>query len=97
MDKHLLALCTFAFAGLIPVSAEEWNSIGQGVYYEDLMPALDPAIEAGQHWAVDIEESADVKGLYRFIPYHRYSPTPAILITRFSGIATFAPMAAPRP
>lgn len=55
MDKHLLALCTFAFAGLIPVSAEEWNSIGQGVYYEDLMPALDPAIEAGQHWAVDIE------------------------------------------
>lgn len=74
MDKHLLALCTFAFAGLIPVSAEEWNSIGQGVYYEDLMPALDPAIEAGQHWAVDIEESADVKGLYRFILYHRYSP-----------------------
>lgn len=74
MKKNVLALFTFAFAGSVFVSADEWNSIGQGIYYEDLMPALDATIEIGQHWTVDIEENARVKGLYRFIPYHRYSP-----------------------
>ena len=74
MRENLLALFTVAVAGTAFVSADEWTPIGQGVYYEDLMPALDPTIEPGQHWAVDIEENTTTKGLYRFIPYHQYSP-----------------------
>lgn len=47
MRKNLLALFTVAVAGTALVSADEWTPIGQGVYYEDLMPALDPTIEPG--------------------------------------------------
>ncbi|WP_295728265.1 hypothetical protein [uncultured Muribaculum sp.] len=74
MNKRLLGFVAVSIGCCAMVSAQEWKSIGSGVYYEDLMTALDPTIEPGQHWAVDIEESTAVSGLYRFIPYHQYSP-----------------------
>lgn len=49
-------------------SLNTWKSIGQGVWYEDLM-TIYSFIESGQSWEVDIEESSTTPGLYRIQPY----------------------------
>lgn len=51
----------------------QWASIGTGIYHEDLFPDFDETCERGMKWNVEIEESTETPGLYRFIPYHKYS------------------------
>lgn len=45
----------------------QWNSIGQGVYYDDIFTTMH--WKKGLNWEVTIEESVEEPGWYRFIPY----------------------------
>lgn len=53
--------------------AGNWEPIGQGTYSEDLLTYYWD-VPVGLRWAVDIEESAEQPGWYRFIPYGPGSP-----------------------
>ncbi len=54
-------------------AAAQWQTIGTGVYHEDLIPDFDGTCERGMKWNVTIEENTETPGLYRFVPYHKYS------------------------
>lgn len=75
--KKLIVLAT-ALIAASAASADEWVSIGKGTYCEDLLTCYNDGSEGdipeGRSWKVDMEESTTTRGLYRFIPYHQYSP-----------------------
>lgn len=55
-----------------------WHSIGNGVWYEGLLTIFDE-IEYGMSWELEIEESDEVAGYYRMIPYGEDSPVAEIV------------------
>lgn len=55
-----------------------WHSIGNGVWYEGLLTIFDE-IEYGMSWELEIEESDEVAGYYRMIPYGKDSPVAEIV------------------
>lgn len=65
-----------------PVKAPEgdWKSLGEGVYFEDIMTYYSN-VEKGTHWTVEVEESTDEPGWYRFKPY----ANPDNTLTKMNG------------
>lgn len=53
--------------------AGAWESIGEGTYLEDLLTYYQD-VPLNLKWKVDIEESKETSGWYRFIPYYAGSP-----------------------
>ena len=51
----------------------EWKSIGTGVYTEGLFSVYNTSFD-GASWSIDVEESVEQPGYYRFIPYTDQSP-----------------------
>jgi len=50
-----------------------WHSAGTGVWFEGLLTIFDQ-IDYDLSWEIEIEESDEVAGYYRFIPYREGSP-----------------------
>lgn len=75
MRKFYTFLVLLAAVGVCDMSAQtaveipggQWNSIGKGVYYDDIFTMVH--WQKGLNWEVAIEESAEEPGWYRFIPY----------------------------
>ena len=55
-----------------------WHPVGTGHWYEGLLTIFDQ-IDYDLHWDIEIEESDEVAGYYRFIPYHEGSPIAEIV------------------
>lgn len=55
-----------------------WHSAGTGVWFEGLLTIFDE-VEEGLSWEIEIEESDEAPGYYRFIPYHANSPIARIV------------------
>lgn len=55
-----------------------WHSVGKGKWYEGLLTIFDE-IDRGLSWEIDVEESDEVAGYYRFIPYCAGSPVAEIV------------------
>lgn len=61
----LLMLAPLGVSAQIPDG--EWKVLGKGVYYDDIFTMTH--FVKGLNWEVTIEESLEVPGWYRFIPY----------------------------
>lgn len=70
MGKRLL-LYVVALSGLNAIGAPsgEWKNIGKAVYYEDLMTS-NVDVKPGHSWVVNVEDSQELPGWYRFQPYN---------------------------
>ncbi len=55
-----------------------WHKVGTGRWYEGLLTIFDQ-VDYDLSWEIEIEESDDVDGYYRFIPYHEESPIAGIV------------------
>lgn len=55
-----------------------WHSVGKGVWYEGFLTIFDE-IDFDLSWEIDVEESDEVAGYYRFIPYNENSPVAEIV------------------
>lgn len=55
-----------------------WHSVGKGVWYEGLLTIFDE-IDYDLSWEIDVEESDEKSGYYRFIPYCEGSPVAEIV------------------
>lgn len=55
-----------------------WHSVGTGRWYEGLLTIFDE-IDYDLNWDIEVEESDEVEGYYRFIPYHEGSPIAEII------------------
>lgn len=59
--------------GRLEKPAGDWQNIGKGVWFEDIMTFFTD-VPAGLSWELDIEESATTPGWYRMLPYGQGSP-----------------------
>ncbi len=68
LDAHKAPAMKTPSADLI---TGEWESLGKGVWFEDLLTVADEFSQAakGTHWEIEIEHSVDFPGYYRMIPY----------------------------
>lgn len=55
-----------------------WHSVGTGRWYEGLLTIFDE-VDYDLNWEIEVEESDEVAGYYRFIPYHENSPIAEIV------------------
>lgn len=77
MGKFKALLLSTALVGAGAQQAvAEWNSIGQGIYYEGLLTyyGAEMGVPSGLSWPVNIEEDSETKGLYRIAPYTGNNP-----------------------
>lgn len=69
------APATAAPAKAPSVPKGQWNSIGEGIWYDDLFSS--PYFQLttpGQSWTIEVEQSADSPEWYRMLPYGPGSP-----------------------
>ncbi len=84
LSACVLAGSATAFSAPTPKKAPQkiveagWHSIGTGTWYEGLLTIFDE-IEYGLNWQIEIEESDEVEGYFRMIPYGAGSPVAQIV------------------